>query len=176
MTLKNNAALFLLVFCLLGLQGCSKNEVSKQDLRKLDARVRRLESAISDLQEQVTSLVSSSTETTPAGTPPATRAEAFRITWPGSGQTVSTNPDGVIEVRGVGAIRESRIEVSVRTNTWYAQDYNVDFIIEDNGSWTFSPCYLKGTGYYRTRHTIRARLHTPDGKTYTDLVENVAVR
>jgi hypothetical protein len=157
-------------------QGCSQSEVRREDFDRLNARVEQLEKDISDLKGQVSNL-SVSLNAIALGSAPAKKfQERFRITSPKSGETVSTDPDGVIIVKGIGAVTGSKIEVSVKTDTWYPMDYNVSVNIDDDGAWTFSPCYLKGKGFYSTRHAIRARLTTPDGKSFTDVVENIAIR
>jgi len=152
--------LLMLIFAL-SYQACSQSEVRREDFNRLNARVEQLEKDISDLKGQVSNL----SNVIALGSVPAKKPqERFRITSPKSGETVSTDPDGVIMVKGVGAVTGSKIEVSVKTDTWYPMDYNVSVNIDDDGAWTFSPCYLKGKGFYSTRHAIRARLTTPDGK------------
>ena len=45
-----------------------------------------------------------------------------------------------------------------------------------DGTWTFEPCYLKGTGYYKGRHEIHAMLTTPNGMKEEHSVENIATK
>jgi hypothetical protein len=170
----SSMSVLIMLIGVLTFQGCTQIEVSKEDFDRLATRVEQLEKDISDLKRQVATLEASPTES--SSVTPSTVEQRFRITWPKSGETVATNPDGTIIVRGVGAVQGSKIEVSVKTDTWYRQDYNVAVNIDSDGSWTLSPCFLKGTGFYRTHHIIKATIKTPDGKLYSDVVENVAVQ
>jgi len=77
----------------------------------------------------------------------------FKITEPNDGGEVNRN---VITVKGVGAQNSASIELEVFTNEWYPQNGNYE--IRNDGSWTYSPCYLTGKGQYRYHHNIRAKL------------------
>lgn len=77
----------------------------------------------------------------------------FAITYPKDNATVG--PD-VITVRGTGAQTNTTVEVDVFTDAWYPQSGTAQ--IGADGSWAYSPCYLKGQGASKEHHNIRARL------------------
>jgi len=77
----------------------------------------------------------------------------FAINYPENNGRVDRN---IITIRGVGAQGGNEIKVEVFTDTWYSQ--TGDFEINNDGSWTYSPCYLMGRGSYRLHHNIRAKL------------------
>ena len=84
--------------------------------------------------------------------PSAVLSAEFKITYPESNSTVRGE---VIEIEGTGATPGAVVEVSVLTNKWYLQDGIAE--INDDGSWTYAPCYLSGKGQYNN-HSIKVRL------------------
>ena len=90
-------------------------------------------------------------------TPDHVLSADFKILYPDSNSTVRGE---VIEVEGAGAIAGATIEISVLTNDWYLQDGKAE--LSDDGSWSYTPCYLSGKGKFNN-HTIKARL-IKDGK------------
>lgn len=76
----------------------------------------------------------------------------LRITYPTDGTTV---PVGIIEIEGVGADPTGTIEVKVLTNRWYLQDGVPE--ISPDGTWTYGPCHLEGSGRYNN-HTIKVTI------------------
>lgn len=79
-------------------------------------------------------------------------AQQFEIMYPASNSTVRGE---VIEVEGVGATQGDTIEINVLSSHWYMQSGTAE--INNDGSWSYAPCYLSGQGQY-SNHTIRARL------------------
>jgi len=77
----------------------------------------------------------------------------FAITYPTSNTVVDRD---IITVRGTGAQPNTTVEIDVFTDQWYAQNGAAE--ISSDGSWAYSPCYLKGQGSYKLHHNIRARL------------------
>jgi hypothetical protein len=77
----------------------------------------------------------------------------FAITYPTSNTAVDRD---IITVRGTGAQPNTAVEIDVFTDQWYAQNGAAE--ISGDGSWAYSPCYLKGQGSYKLHHNIRARL------------------
>lgn len=79
-------------------------------------------------------------------------AAQLQITFPADNARVTSE---VIELTGVGADPKGQLEVSVLTDKWYVQNGTAS--INDDGSWSYAPCYISGQDRYNN-HTIRVTI------------------
>jgi hypothetical protein len=105
------------------------------------------------------------------GPGPIPPSGTFAIISPGNASSVDRD---VITVRGTGATMGSTVEIDVFTNDWYAQNGTAE--IANDGTWAYSPTYLKGQGSYKEHHNIRARLMSNGTQQAISTVYDVAVR
>jgi hypothetical protein len=109
-------------------------------------------------------------------TPPQPQSQhptpaAFAITYPTSNSTVDRD---IITVRGEGALPGTTVDIDVFTDSWYPQNGAAQ--INKDGTWAYSPCYLKGQGSFRLHHNIRARLMRDNQQVESVTVYDVAVK
>lgn len=76
----------------------------------------------------------------------------FRITYPANNAKIQSD---VIQVTGTGADPTGTLELEVITDYAYLQMGSAH--IDPDGTWTFSPVYLKGAGVFNN-HRIRATI------------------
>jgi hypothetical protein len=111
------------------------------------------------------------TATSIVKSPEPPQSSTFAITSPRSGSSVDQD---IVTVTGAGAVTGATVEIAVFTNDWYAQTGLAQ--IAADGSWAYSPVYLKGQGPYRSHHNIRARLLKDGQQIAVATVYDVAVR
>jgi len=99
---------------------------------------------------------------------PASRE--FAITYPASNSKVNRD---IITVHGTGAQPGTTVEIDVFTDTWYTQNGAAE--IRGDGTWSYSPCYLKGQGSFKLNHNIRARLMSNEQQVAVVTVYDVGV-
>jgi FlaG/FlaF family flagellin (archaellin) len=95
----------------------------------------------------------------------------FAIAYPTSNSLVDRD---IVTVRGTGASANTSVEIDVFTDQWYPQNGYAE--ISSDGTWAYSPCYLKGQGSYKRHHNIRARLMQNDQQIGVNTVYDVAVQ